>query len=246
MSRRRVLRSAAVAGIAAATLLCADAKPLLAAKKSLKRGSVVLFQGDSITDCGRNRERVGPNDPSAFGHGYPYLVASQLLAERPSHRFKMYNRGISGHRVPDLDARWQKDTVDLKPDLVSILIGVNDIWHMLNGDYKGTRKDYETGYAALLERTRKSLPFARIVVCEPFVLRCGAVDNKWFPPSSTNVAKPRSVLPMRPLRPGSGFSRCSMPRRRLLPRSYWAQDGVHPTMAGHAFLAKAWLETVKP
>jgi lysophospholipase L1-like esterase len=218
---------------------------LLAAKKSRKRGSVVLFQGDSITDCGRNRERVGPNDPSAFGHGYPYLVASQLLAERPSHRFKMYNRGISGHRVPDLDARWQKDTVDLKPDLVSILIGVNDIWHMLNGDYKGTRKDYETGYAALLERTRKSLPFARIVVCEPFVLRCGAVDNKWFPEFDERRKAAKRVADAAAAT-WVGFQSLLDAATSVASPEYWAQDGVHPTMAGHAFLAKAWLETVKP
>ena len=109
------------------------------------------------------------------------VLASYLLGIRPEDQFVLFNRGISGHKVPDLDKRWQKATIDLKPDLLSILIGVNDIWHKLGGRYPGTVDDYEKGYAALLARTKKELPNTRIVVCEPFVLRCGAVNDKWFP-----------------------------------------------------------------
>ena len=74
-----------------------------------------------------------------------------------------------------LDARWEKDCLDLKPDVLSILIGVNDIWHGLNGRYDGTVKTYADDYRKLIVRTKKQLPDVSLVICEPFVLRCGAV-----------------------------------------------------------------------
>src|SRR5256886_3870408 len=91
------------------------------------------------------------------------------------------NRGISGNKVPDLAARWATDTVALAPDVLSILIGVNDFWHKLSNGYTGTVEDYEHQYTALLDDTRRALPRTRLIVLEPFVLRCGAVDDRWFP-----------------------------------------------------------------
>lgn len=119
---------------------------------------VILFQGDSITDAGRNRRHAGPNNTGAMGRGYPFLIGSWLLATKNNPGLKVYNRGISGHKVSDLQKRWQKDTIDLKPDVLSILIGVNDIWHKLAGGYKGTVADYEKGFNELIEQTRKALP----------------------------------------------------------------------------------------
>lgn len=206
-------------------------------------GTVVLFQGDSITDGGRNRSATGPNNSGGLGTGYPVLIASAALLEHPDRDLKFYNRGISGNRVPDLDARWEQDALALQPDILSILIGVNDIWHKLQGRYSGTVADYETGYAALLERTRRALPNTKIVVLEPFVLRTGAVDSRWFPEFDERRAAAKRVAE----RAGAVFIPLQSMFDELSSRkdpAYWAYDGVHPTPAGHAAIARRWREVV--
>jgi len=209
----------------------------------IRPNSVILFQGDSITDAGRDRSREStPNDVRALGSGYAFLAAAQLLAEHPADNLKIYNRGISGNKVFQLAERWDADCISLKPDVVSILIGVNDIWHKLNGQYNGTVEVYEKDYLALLERTRKALPQARLVVCEPFVLRCGAVNEKWFPDFDGYRAAAKRVA--------TASKAAFVPFQamfdeavRTSPPQYWAADGVHPTMAGACLMAKTWLKT---
>jgi lysophospholipase L1-like esterase len=201
--------------------------------------TVVLFQGDSITDAGRDRGVADPNSASALGSGYPLLVASAALAAHPDRGLRFYNRGISGNKVPDLTARWAADTVALAPDVLSILIGVNDFWHKLTGGYTGTVEDYEHQYVTLLDETRRSLPRVRLMVLEPFVLHCGAVDNRWFPEfdqrraAAARVAQ-HAAATFVPLQ--AAFDDLS---RRPAPE-YWAADGVHPTPAGHAVIAERW------
>ncbi len=109
------------------------------------------------------------------------FAAGELLRDHADLKLEILNRGISGNKVPDLAARWQTDCLDLQPTVLSILIGVNDIWHKLNGNYSGTVEDYANGYRKLIEDTQSKLPETRIVICEPFVLKCGAVNDKWFP-----------------------------------------------------------------
>jgi lysophospholipase L1-like esterase len=202
-------------------------------------GSVVLFQGDSITDCGRDRTAGAANVAGALGTGYPLLVAAAALAAHPDRSLRFYNRGISGNKVPDLAARWAADTVALAPDVLSILIGVNDFWHKLSGGYTGSVEDYEHQYVALLDETRRSLPHVRLIVLEPFVLRCGAVDNRWFPEfdqrraAAGRVAK-HAAATFVPLQ--AAFDDLSHRRAS----EYWAVDGVHPTPAGHAVIAERW------
>ena len=242
LDRRNLLRaSLALAAAGSATAIHSD----VAAKeqtRTLAPESTILFQGDSITDAGRDRKANSANDPRGFGRGYPMLIASGLLGDHPSSKLKIYNRGISGNKVPDLAARWQEDCLNLKPDLLSILIGVNDIWHMLNGKYDGTVADYDSGLRELLTRTQESLPKTRIVICEPFVLKCGAVNDKWFP----EFDKRRNAC----LQVARSMSLEIVPFQQMFndaladaPPQYWAADGVHPTMAGHALMAKTWRET---
>ena len=181
-SRRKLLGSAALAGLAPAIASKAmAAHHSKNAKATLKKRGVMLFQGDSITDAGRNKKDPKPNEQKSFGKGYAWMAGSQLLISNPAHKLTLYNRGISGNKVHQLATRWDKDCLDLKPDVLSILIGVNDIWHGLNGRYDGTVKTYENDFNALLERTKKALPKVQLVICEPFVLKCGAVTEKWFP-----------------------------------------------------------------
>lgn len=206
-------------------------------------GQLVLFQGDSITDAGRNRTVLEPNVARALGTGYPLLVASDVLREKSNRGFRFLNRGISGNKVPDLAQRWASDTLALKPDVLSILIGVNDYWHHLLNGYPGTVKDYEDAYTALLEQTRRELPQVRLVILEPFVLRTGAVDARWFPEfderrtAASRVAK-RARATWVPLQ-----EKLDSASRKTGP-AHWAADGVHPTPAGHDFIAEQWRRIV--
>jgi lysophospholipase L1-like esterase len=233
-----------LAGTALAAGLAVTARRAQAAVQ-LKRGDTILFQGDSITDAGRDRERQDrANDRRAMGRGYPILLASEVMRDHASLELSIYNRGISGNKVPDLEARWQADCLDLKPTLLSILIGVNDIWHKLNGKYDGTVEQYETGFAALLARTRQALPETTFVICDPFVLRCGAVNEKWFPEFDERRAAAKRV--------SDKAGALWVPFQKMFDDAvkagaapeHWARDGVHPTMAGHALMAKTWRSVV--
>lgn len=254
VSRRDFIKTctaAAAAGGAMTTLLlpgCSDGiisgTASHGGRSVIKKNSIILFQGDSITDAGRDKAREGnANDSSAFGKGYVYLIAAQLLADRAADDLKIYNRGISGNKVYQLAERWDKDCLQLKPDVLSILIGVNDIWHTLNGNYDGTVEKYKQDYKALLTRTRRELPDLKLVICEPFVLRCGAVNEKWFPEFDNYRAAARQMA--------QEFNALFVPFQstfdgasRLAPASHWAADGVHPTMAGASLMARTWLKTV--
>jgi lysophospholipase L1-like esterase len=139
--------------------------------------------------------------------------------------------------------RWDKDCLDLKPDILSILIGVNDIWHSLNGNYDGTVEKYEKDYRALLNRTRKELPNVQLVICEPFLLRCGAVNDKWFP----EFDKYRTVSK----KMSKEFNALFVPFQSMFdnavkqaPPAHWAGDGVHPSMAGAYLMGQEWLKIV--
>ena len=249
-TRRRFLGATAATFAAAAGLSssgCANSMARTsgrAARGLVGDDTVILFQGDSITDAGRNRQRQdNPNDASAMGNGYASIIASYLLATRPNARLKFYNRGISGNKVFQLAERWDSDCLALKPDVISILIGVNDIWHTLDGNYDGTVEVYRRDYRALLERTRRELPEAKLVICEPFVLRCGAVTESWFPQFNRyRVAARRIALDFRAV--FVPFQATFKKALGTAPPEYWAADGVHPTMAGAYQMCKAWLDNV--
>lgn len=210
--------------------------------------SSVLFQGDSITDAGRSRERAAEaNVQAPMGSGYAAMAAATLLSASGGEELSIHNRGVSGNKVFQLNDRWEEDCLALQPDLLSILIGVNDIWHARNGNYDGTVEVYERDYDALLARTKQALPDVRLVVCEPFVLRCGAVDESWFPEFDEYRAAAKRVAEAHraawvPFH--ERFERALS----FAPAEYWAGDGVHPTAAGAALMADAWLEvvTVRP
>lgn len=203
---------------------------------------VILFQGDSITDAGRNKKSEGANNFEALGAGYANMIATALLGAHASLRLQCYNRGISGHKVPDLQKRWQSDTIDLKPAVLSILIGVNDMWHKMDNRYDGTVADYEEGFTRLLADTRAALPETHIVICEPFVLRCGAINETWFPEFDERRAAAKRVAEAAQAAWVPYQSMFDAAVSDVTPPSYWAGDGVHPTIAGHALMARTWLD----
>ena len=248
--RRKFLKAAATGlGLAGLTGLglATSARAASSARVGplLSAGDTILFQGDSITDAGRNRDKeTTANEQAGLGNGYAWFAAAELLVDRPQAGLRTYNRGISGNKVFQLAERWDKDCLALKPNLLSILIGVNDIWHTLNGQYKGTVEIYERDYRALLDRTRKALPDVKLVICEPFVLRCGAVNDKWFPEFDQYRAAAKRVA--------DTYHAAFIPFQAMFdeaikyaPPEHWAKDGVHPTASGAALMAHEWLMKVE-
>lgn len=245
-SRRNFIRKAALGGAMAFNLqeIVAAAMPADIKKISLKPGSAVLFQGDSITDAGRNRDEMAPNHSGALGRGYSFLASAQLLHDHAGKEIKIYNKGISGNKVYQLAERWDKDCLELKPDVLSILIGVNDYWHKRNGNYDGTPEVYRKDLTALLERTKKSLPNVALIICEPFAITgTTAVDNSWFPEFTAYQTAARQIA--------SSFAATFIPFQSIFdkaqkkaPGSYWAPDGVHPSIAGAQLMASAWTDVI--
>ena len=154
---------------------------------SIPDNAVVLFQGDSITDAGRLDSGDG------MGFGYANLAAAWFSALYPEKHVRFINRGISGNRVVDLTRRWQKDCLDLKPDWVSILIGINDVWRRYDSHDPTSTEKYETGYRALLRQTTEKLPGVRLIVCEPFVLPVPADRAAWREDLDPKIAAARRL-----------------------------------------------------
>lgn len=251
-NRRNFLRNAALGavGLTAVPEILTAAMPSAPKKKkgllsTLEKGDVILFQGDSITDAGREKEKQLANSPGSFGYGYAFLAASGILNDYASKELTIYNRGISGNKVYQLAERWEKDCLELKPKVLSILIGVNDFWHKLNGKYDGTVEIYENDLRKLLERTKKALPEVQLVICEPFAILDGsAVDEKWYPEFDGYRFSAKKLA--------TEFETIFIPFQTIFeyaekqaPGKYWSGDGVHPSMAGAALMAQAWLKAVE-
>ena len=238
MSRREFLKTSVAA--AALTTVCGCAAAATPAR--LPTRAVILFQGDSITDAGRDRNRAKvPNDPAGLAAGYAGLVARGLLAQHPE--WQCYNRGVSGNRVLDLLERWEQDSLELAPDLVSILIGVNDTWHRYIGGTGIPVARYQVLYTRVLADTVARRPSCRLVLCEPFALPGGAFKNEWMPELRERMAVVRRLA--------RDFHATLVPFQEVFesemksrPASALAVDGVHPTELGHQVMAKAWRSAV--
>ena len=240
-NRRNFLK---VGGAGLATLVSA---PLLAhTSKSKKANKIpesltILMQGDSITDAGRDKARYYADDAAGMGRGYVFQIVSHQMGANPDKKWRYYNRGISGNKVFQLADRWEDDCLQLKPDVLSILIGVNDFWHSLK-DYPGTAQTYEADFRKLLDRTLKELPNLKLIIGEPFAVKGGrAIDEKWFPDfpkyqkAAAKIAK--------------DYNAQYIPYQKIFdkalnnaPASYWCPDGVHPSMAGAFLMKEAWIK----
>lgn len=206
-------------------------------------GFTFLFQGESITDGNRTRN----NDWNhIMGHGYQYIIASRLWFDFPKKNFHFFNRGISGNKVTDLAARWQKDTLEIKPGLLSILIGINDTSAFINGKTDYDAAHYESAYRNLLKQTKIQLPDVQFVLCEPFILKVGKVKEKWEL-YSTETNKRREIVKRLAEEFGAIFVKFQTAFDKALSRApgeYWIWDGIHPMPAGHELMAREWLSVV--
>jgi len=246
-TRRSFIKSASVGTIAALAL--PNIVSAAFAKENIKKidfnkDDIILFQGDSITDWGRDHNNTMPNNTNALGSGYPLVTAAQLLLQYPDKNLQIYNKGVSGNKVYQLAERWDTDCLALKPNVLSIHIGVNDYWHTITAGYSGTIDTYTTDYHTLLDRTKRALPDVKLVICEPFALKgVKAVDDTWYPTfdlfrkAARDIAKEYDVtfVPFQ-----AAFDKAV----ESAPAAYWNLDGVHPSVAGEALMARAWMEAV--
>lgn len=203
----------------------------------LRKDDIVLFQGDSITDAGRDRSN--PND---LGTGYPLMTAGLIGMSHPVMNIKFLNRGISGHRVKDLQERWQEDCLDLKPTWVSVYIGINDCWRRYDAQDPTSEEQFKAGYRDLLKQTKETLD-ANLILLEPFVLPYPEDRKAWREDLDPKIHAVRELAAEfnALLVPLDGLFAAAAARREP---AYWAPDGVHPSPAGHALIARAWMETM--
>lgn len=211
---------------------------LLKPETVFQKNSRILFQGDSITDGNRGRSE----DPNhILGHGYAFIIAAKNGAAHAALNLDFMNRGISGHTVLDLQKRWDADTLDLKPDMLSILIGIND-------QGKGiAMEQYEAVYDELLTKTKAALPNVRIVLCEPFTLPVGKKKENYDVWRAgvqqrqdivASLAKKHATALVR-------FQKAFDEASKTAPAEYWIWDGVHPTYSGHQIMADEWERAVR-
>ncbi|MEY3395160.1 MAG: hypothetical protein RL346_1396 [Verrucomicrobiota bacterium] len=244
LTRRRLFQGALSIGALGAMGGSLQAAETASARTTLKKGAVILFQGDSITDEGRKKDKLDANDTAGLGRGYPADAAGLIMADHPELALKFYNRGISGNKVPDLAARWQADCIDLKPDILSILIGVNDIWHTIafGETYKGTLADYEEGYRQLIKTTLAAKADTRVVICEPFTTRENfkSKEGKTVAEFSAIAKQIADDLKLTFVPFQAEIDKAC----KAAPANFWLWDGIHPSQSGHAMLAQAWRRAV--
>ena len=194
----------------------------------------ILFQGDSITDAGRDR-----NDPTNLGHGYPLYAAANIAARHPDEDFTFYDLGISGNRAENLRDRWQADCIAYDPDFVSILIGVNDTWHRAAEQNWMPHEYFEECYRYCLEEIRTKT-HAKILILEQFIVPTGALEIG-RPDLDAKIQVTRKLareyadafIPLDGI-----FAEASIGVNPAL----WAADGVHPTAAGAQLIADRYAD----
>jgi len=203
----------------------------------LEPGSTVMFTGDSITDC----QHLEIEQP--LGWGYPLRVAGEWGFRHPDRPVSWLNTGIAGNKVMDLETRWQRDVLDARPDVVSVLVGINDVgWHTYAEDgYVIPVDDYTAGYDRLL--TPLAEAGTQLVLIEPFLLPLSDDQRKQredLDPKIQAVRELARKFGAHLLAADGLFAQLAA----TTGPEYWAADGVHPTAAGHAALADAWLRLV--
>jgi lysophospholipase L1-like esterase len=200
----------------------------------------VLFYGDSITDCGRNRD-TEPGSPAGWGQGYAYLVAAQLSAQFADWNLTFTNRGNSGDRIGNLEERLAKDVLAAKPNVVSLLIGINDTWRRYDSNLTSAIPEFAAGYRRILTILRNH--DIGIVILEPFLLPVPEDRKSWREDLNPRIDAIREVARQFDVTyiPLDGiFAAASCVR----DSAYWLPDGVHPSPAGHALIAGHWIDAL--
>lgn len=212
-------------------------------KKYFKDGATVLFQGDSVTDCDRNRSHFCMT-MSKYGNGYPRLFKEMYDILFPNNSVKFVNRGVSGNRVRDLLDRYDEDFKAVKPDFVSIMIGINDTWRGYDSDEFCTPERFEKEYDQLLSKIKADLPDAKIMIVEQFAFTSHPDRLGWNDDLDPKRAITKKLadkyadyfIPMYDIMTDidkNGFEMSEL-----------SADGVHPAPTGHALIASEIMKTL--
>lgn len=205
-----------------------------------EKGSRLLFQGDSITDMKWGRKQSDRNH--YLGHSYVFLLAARLGVDMPEVELDIYNRGISGHTVENLRKRWQKDAIDMRPDLLSILIGTNDVGSGVKPDV------FESHYRYILDSSREAKPELRIVLLDPFVLRSGRLKDEQAWASRRTATDKMGVVVARLAKDYNAVHIKTQDifdaAAKAVSPEQWIWDGIHPLPQGHELIARHWIQEV--
>lgn len=203
-----------------------------------KKGARLLFIGDSITDMNRGRNERDRNH--YLGHSFVFMVAGRLGMDMPEAQLDFYNRGISGNTIAQLKARWQKDAIAMRPDVLTILIGTNDVG-------KGVKPvAFEADYRAILSASRRANPDVKIILIDPFVLKSGGLKN-----GSAWKSRRAATDQLRPIvaKLAEEYGAAHVMMQEIfdeaaasVPPEYWIWDGLHPLPTGHELIARHWLK----
>jgi len=237
--RRKFIKDLAITGLVASGIppISYSESTIKSIKPKAGKGEVFLFQGDSITDGNRGRN----NDPNhIMGHGYAFSIASRLGADHPEMQYQFINRGVSGNTIID--------TIDLKPDILSILIGINDATSAIfHWDHAVTVSQYEQVFIDLLSQTLEKYPDIFLVLCEPFILKVGHVAENWEA-YHRDISERQGIVRRLAEQYQAvfvGFQEVFDEASRETNADYWIWDGIHPTVAGHELMAREWMKRVK-
>ncbi|MBQ7637566.1 MAG: SGNH/GDSL hydrolase family protein [Clostridia bacterium] len=197
-----------------------------------------VFQGDSITDAGRNRE-----SDDWRGVGYPTLVAASMGYKYPGE-IRFLNRGVSGDRIVDINSRIRRDLINLSPDYLSILIGINDVWHEIGSRNGVCNSKYYKTYCDIIEEVLTMCPGVKIFILEPFVLKAAATKDNWGVFDRETRMRAASAKAV-----AEKYGLCFVPLQEKFdklcekaPANYWLLDGVHPSAMGHQAIAESLIE----
>lgn len=204
-------------------------------KIKLQENEILVFQGDSVTDCGRSKD-----DDSYLGNGYVGLIAAELLFRYPELNLTIYNKGYSGDRIYDMEARFDKDCLDLKPTVITVLVGINDTWRRFDSNLISKPSDYCAAYRRILDKSLEKSK-AQLVLMDPFLLPDPPDRKAWREDLEVRINTVRNLA--------KEYQAVYIPLDGLFYQAaintsynYWCFDGVHPTLAGHGLIANAWLQ----
>ena len=211
----------------------------------------VLFQGDSITDGNRYKSKASEWDKNhQIGHSYVYILTGLLGMTYPECGYEFVNKGVSGNIVTEMEARWQTDAIEIEPDVLSILIGVNDCIRACGRrapDFSA--EAYEAGYRRILTASREKNPDLKLILLEPFLHIATLQYDTKKEIACTAILKSEQKI-VRKL--AKEFGAIFVPLQEIFDEAkkqreprYWLWDGIHPTEAGHALIAREFMKATK-
>ena len=196
----------------------------------------ILFQGDSVTDCYRREEAT-----LGYGHGYAAMVAAELGTRAPGS-YTFYNRGIGGDRITNIYARIKTDVLNLKPDVMSLMVGINDVWHNSPVRNGTDTPKFRMIYDLVMTEVKETLPDCKLILMTPYFTETFA---SWVPEFRTQVIEKQEVVREMAKKYGAALYDTQAVIDEAVkhaPIEYWTMDGVHPTLFGHRLLADGWIK----